>query len=268
LEAAEAVCLADGEPDALSGLSALVDQSLVQQHDRDGEPCFTMLATLREFALEQLAASGETDDLRRRHAAFYTALTEQAATAFWHSGRLWQDLLQPLDTERENLLAALGWAVDQPTGEIGLRLVGALGVWFQHREPGEGRRWAERVLALPGTEQYPHARGLALVTGGVCAFAQGDVRAATAAHEEAVVALRAAEDLPALSRALAHIAAALPPDDAARALACSAEALTLARALGEDHTSGHVEMLAGMALLGHDGDLVAARGHLDTALRV
>ena len=68
--------LADG--DALQSLSALVDGSLIQEHDRGSRAWFTMLATVGEYAREQLIASGELARFEERHAAFYSQLTATA----------------------------------------------------------------------------------------------------------------------------------------------------------------------------------------------
>jgi predicted ATPase len=63
----------------LAGLASLVEQSLARRFDRpDGEPRFTMLETIREYALEELAASGESETIERRHAEYYLALAEAA----------------------------------------------------------------------------------------------------------------------------------------------------------------------------------------------
>ncbi|HEY7850920.1 MAG TPA: helix-turn-helix domain-containing protein, partial [Ktedonobacterales bacterium] len=83
LEVAQAVCVAPegAEPlggDVLAGLSALVDQSLVQQREEGGEPRFGMLHVVREYALDRLEASGEAEALRRAHAAYMLALAERA----------------------------------------------------------------------------------------------------------------------------------------------------------------------------------------------
>ena len=88
LDAAEAVAEAGGSgeqerasfaPSVLDGITALVDSNLLRHAEgADGEPRFWMLATIREFGLEQLAASGEDEEVRRRHAAWYLALGEAA----------------------------------------------------------------------------------------------------------------------------------------------------------------------------------------------
>jgi predicted ATPase len=72
LEAAEAIASEPGEPglDTLEGVASLLDKSLLRQEaGPGGEPRFTMLETVREFALEQLAASGEDAAIRQRHAS-------------------------------------------------------------------------------------------------------------------------------------------------------------------------------------------------------
>src|SRR5439155_26195164 len=79
LEAAEAVCGGDGEVgfDVLDGIGSLVESSLVRLDELlDGEPRFTMLETIREYAVERLEASGEASMLRRRHAAALLRLAE------------------------------------------------------------------------------------------------------------------------------------------------------------------------------------------------
>src|SRR5215207_8321907 len=69
LDAAEQVC--DAELDVLA---SLLDKSLVR---RDGER-FSMLETIREYAVERLEASGGANELRRRHAEYFTELAEES----------------------------------------------------------------------------------------------------------------------------------------------------------------------------------------------
>ena len=61
------------------GLASLMDKSLVQQQaQRDEEPRFAMLETIRENGLEALASGGEAHATHQVHAAYYLALAEQA----------------------------------------------------------------------------------------------------------------------------------------------------------------------------------------------
>ena len=124
-EAAAAI-LQDGEADEwaiLDSLSRLVDKSLVVA-EPGAEPRYRLLETPRLFALEQLAAAGGQAACLRRHAEFYTALMEQAHTA-WEitEDAVWLKLYGP---ELENIRAALDWALS-PAGdaELGMTLAGA-----------------------------------------------------------------------------------------------------------------------------------------------
>ena len=66
IEAAAAVCSGDLPIDVEDGLSSLLDKSLVRQDDgQPGEPRFTLLETIRDYALERLAAHGEEHSVRR-----------------------------------------------------------------------------------------------------------------------------------------------------------------------------------------------------------
>ena len=69
---------------ALDLVASLLDKSLLRRIDQDdGEPRLGMLETIREFALERLAASGEEEQARRRHAAFFLALAERSEPEFY-----------------------------------------------------------------------------------------------------------------------------------------------------------------------------------------
>ncbi len=160
LETAEAVC----GPDALDGIEALVDQSLVTR--ADGR--FGMLETVRELALERLADSGELEAVRRRHAA---ALLAQFA-----------------DAERGvNVRAAIAFAVAERGADLALALCAAVWRYWERRgHVAEGRAVLESALALPAGSD--HARMVVRNGAGVLAGEQGDLTAARE-HFEAALAL-------------------------------------------------------------------------------
>ncbi len=89
-------------------LTALVDQSLLR-YEESVEGRFVMLETLREYALEQLDASGELDGLRWRHALHYLALAEAAQPHLQDTEQ--ESWLELLDAEHDNLRAALAWSL-------------------------------------------------------------------------------------------------------------------------------------------------------------
>ncbi len=75
--------------------------------DRDGEPRIAMLETIREYALEQLGASGEEAAIRARHAAYYLGLAEAAAPRLRSAEQVrWLDWLE---ADHDNLRAAGDW---------------------------------------------------------------------------------------------------------------------------------------------------------------
>jgi predicted ATPase/class 3 adenylate cyclase/DNA-binding XRE family transcriptional regulator len=144
LEAAEAVA---EEPQAFDLLAALSDKSLVRQADGPtGEARFTMLETIREYALERLMASGEDGETRERHANYCLAFAEATEPQLKGSGQI--IAMERAAAEHDNLRAALAWSITTGAAERGLRFVGAL-IWFWelHDCLSEGRRWIEGALA-------------------------------------------------------------------------------------------------------------------------
>ena len=199
LEAAESVCGAGSAPehndgDVLTGLAALVDKSLVVREERaPAETRFTLLETLREYALERLAASGEEMALRRAHLACFVALAETAEPALRGPEQVaW---MRRLERELPNVRAALGWAVAQGAAEQGLRLACALYFFWRRRgHLREGLRWVERLLALPSAADIPAtSRAKALMAAGAFQLWQADMRG-LAPLQEALTLARALGD--------------------------------------------------------------------------
>jgi predicted ATPase/DNA-binding SARP family transcriptional activator len=203
LPAAEAVCTADGrrEDEILDGVTSLVAKNLLRQVEApDGEPRFPLLETIREYGLERLDASGEAPELRRRHAEYFLRLVEGAAPQL--RGLAQAQWLEHLESEHDNLRAALTWSLEQQAdAELGLRLAGVLGIWFwrQRGHISEGRRWLENVLAASTHAHTSHrslaaARTKALTGMGFLAAAQGDPVPAMAALEEGLALARDSDD--------------------------------------------------------------------------
>jgi predicted ATPase/class 3 adenylate cyclase len=176
LEAAEAVCRPESGPaiDALEGLAALVDKSLLRQVEGvNGETRVEMLETIREFGREQLERSGEVGALRRRHAEYFRALVEEADPHLRGPGAAaWLDRL---DAEHDNLRAALAWSVETGEAALGLRMAGILAwFWRLRGHLREGRRWLEAVLAASREVRTP-LRVRALNGLGLLTFSEVDV---------------------------------------------------------------------------------------------
>ena len=233
LGAAERVCGASDDLglDVLDGVAALVDQSLVQQGEgSDGESRFTMLETLREYALEQLDTAGERQLVQQRHAAEVLTLAMEAEPYLFSAER--GHWLRRLNEEQDNIRAALRFSIEQDDPELGLRLVGALWIWFLRRLLVEGRSWAEDLLAHPGAAQPTAARASALFAAGHFAWLQGDVRAMRTRLDESVAIRRDLRDDAGLGRALPFLGLAIDDDHkAARHLA--EEGVALCRKLDD-----------------------------------
>ncbi len=138
----------EGEDDVVELVAQLLDKSLIQPSDTvDGEPRFRMLQTIREYALEQLAASGEEGAVKRRHADFYLRLAETAEPHLLHPER--DEWLERLEHAHDNLRAALVWSSSENgAARTGLRLAGALSwFWYQRGYLREGRTFLEALLA-------------------------------------------------------------------------------------------------------------------------
>ena len=176
---AEAVCAADDLPMAavLDATEALLDQSLTRAGaGRNGARRLDMLETIREYALDELTASGERAAVERRHATCFLALAEEAEQHL--TGGDQQAWFARLESAHENLRAALAWARDSGEGETGLRLAASLGLfWYVRGHYTEGRAWLEALLAHVGEDAsaavrakgVPCRRAPCRGTGGVSA---------------------------------------------------------------------------------------------------
>jgi DNA-binding CsgD family transcriptional regulator len=186
LEAAETVGAGDGieEDEVLDLLSSLADKSLViTETTADGGVRYRMLEPVRQYAGERLRESGEADELHRKHAALVLELAEKTrAELRGPQQRTW---LGWLETEHDNMRAALGWSLER-NDELGLRLGCALWpFWTRHEHLSEGRRWLEVGLARSSTAPVS-VRAAALVGAGWLAESQGDYERARVAYEESL----------------------------------------------------------------------------------
>lgn len=113
VDAAEAVCARFAGPtlDVVDGLQTLITDGLVQRQGREGELRFTMLETIREYALERLAKRGEMQAARQAQAAYVLALAERAAPAL--HGPEQGAWLDRLDEDQANLRVALAWLLEE-----------------------------------------------------------------------------------------------------------------------------------------------------------
>ncbi len=172
LEAAEAVTPGRGiDPSEVLGLvTGLVDRSLVTVREHQGAARCTFLETVRHYAAEQLAASGELAAIQEQHARHFAALALDAAPRFLGRERpLWVQRILP---DVENLRDALAWTRAHDP-ELHVRMVGALHwFWFSTRHWGEHTRWTAEALALPAASRPGRDRAALLFAAGAMASLQ------------------------------------------------------------------------------------------------
>jgi predicted ATPase/class 3 adenylate cyclase len=266
LEAAETVGAdpddADGDGIAadavLDLLTRLADKSLVVADEQpDGTARYRLLETLRQYARQKLAERGAAvDALRRRHAAHYLALAEQAAPHLTGPQQLvW---LARLEAELDNLRAALRWSLDSGDAGAGLRLADALDrFWYLRRHQTEAGAWLAQLLAAPGP---PDAlRAAALGQAGRRTRNAGDAAGGRRLLEEGLALARALGDDALVARALSELGfTSRARGDYPAARRELEEALALYRRLGDRWGVAHA--LSHLALLRHwQGEQDAAR---------
>ncbi|HKG27921.1 MAG TPA: LuxR C-terminal-related transcriptional regulator, partial [Thermomicrobiales bacterium] len=187
--------------DPLEGVSSLLDKSLLRREDGPaGEPRLTMLETVREFALEQLAASGEERAIRERHAAWCLALAE-TTTFDLEAGRAEVLWYARLDAELDNVRVALVWFDEAREYVCLLRLLAALReYWCARPYHAEVRGWLEPALhAAP--DAPVDVRAGAHQLGVYMAAFLGDPLASVAHADEALVLAHQLGDPLSLGRA-------------------------------------------------------------------
>jgi predicted ATPase/transcriptional regulator with XRE-family HTH domain len=250
-------------------LAALVDQSMLQQtRTPDGEPRFGMLETLREYALERLAARGkEWAVLRRRHARYFMALAESAEPMF--EGAYQAAWLDRLEREHDNLQAALAWCCGSPEdAEVGLKLAGALWqFWLIRGYVNEGRLWFARLLAqAPAAPALVRAR--ALNGAGFLHWAWSDYDQAEARLNESLALYRELGDTHGAAWVLNHLChVAVAREEWEKALELVRESLGMFRSLGADwNIAWNLLNLADIYRL--QGDPRRAAAHYDESLEL
>src|SRR5499433_1610491 len=175
----------------LDRLESLVSKNLLRvEPGIDGAPRFSMLATIQEYAQEQLEARGERERVQERYVQFFLTL---AQTADPHLNEMDQDIwLERLGSEEANLRAALTWCKENRQAvEIGLQLAGALShFWLRGGDLREGLFWLEAMLARTNETDQSTARAKALYGAGLLSWKQAKAGAGAQYAEEALSIFR------------------------------------------------------------------------------
>jgi tetratricopeptide (TPR) repeat protein len=258
LEAAEAICRAE-----LETLASLVDKSLVR--GRDGR--FSMLETIREYALERLAERDPSEATRRRHATYFVDSAEQ-----WSGEPIYDLERESVDwfvSEHDNLRNALDWLHEQRDPEPELRLAAACNkFWYQSGLWTEGRQRLEAALTRADQVRDELRARMALLVSQFL-WHQGDYERAKTLAEEAI-ALNKKLGLTGPVGAHAEITLAICEDklgNRERSLELYEAALRRARHGGDDISVATILNNIGNIALA-EGNLVSARAHIEESTEI
>ncbi|MBA3338652.1 MAG: tetratricopeptide repeat protein, partial [Geodermatophilaceae bacterium] len=202
IEAAEDVCETD-----IWRLGALIDCSLLQRSAAGGEVRLSMLETIREHAARLLDTDGpravlktppgphpdghlpesaESQVARARHGRWYRRLIETAPQFGGDDHAAW---MQRLDTELDNIRAAMDWALTRdPVHEDALAIATPMWwYWWASGQMREGKQWLLRALEAAESSSNP-LRGAALRAAAALARNSGELAQARELGERALVA--------------------------------------------------------------------------------
>lgn len=281
LDAAEAVC-ADPSPVSpaptgqgtgrigsalvLDELARLVDRSLVLVEQRGESERYRMLETIREYAAEKLRQAGEDRSVRNRHLAFFLDLSEQAEPNL-EQGQP-HVLLDRLETELDNVRAAVEWALEDAQPVAALRLVAALRRFWMplsaHRSEGVER--LTEILARPDAKTPTRARLKALNAYLFLLWPTRELTGAQAFLEEALALAAKLGDRRNLARALwLSAVGAIERGDSMLARSSLQQSIELYHELGDERGMAmSLSLLGDVAML--QGDYAHAEASYEEAI--
>ncbi len=236
LEAAEEIC-SYGGLDVLSGLSVLIDQSLVRSGIvGEGEPRFMMLETIREFATELLGEDPNRDQIVDRHARLYAELTRVGGIESRSKDQI--QIFNRMEREIFNMRAAASWLLRQGEADVVAEaMIESWFLWWTRGYLREARLWTGRILDYKD-DLSTLGYGKALALRGVLAYWQND-------HAVALPSLHEASEI-------------FAAEDYAQGLALCDVLLGLAAAFTGDVAGGQARLRKGIQAFLDIGDRSSA----------
>jgi predicted ATPase/DNA-binding SARP family transcriptional activator/Tfp pilus assembly protein PilF len=255
--------------EVLDLLTSLVDKSLIVFEERGpGEGRYRLLEMVRQYAAESLQASGEVEPVKSKHRDWFVAVAQEEEPRLRSAEQ--EMSLRRLETEYENLRAALAWCRGEASGALaGLRLAGVLGRFWEVRGYlTEGRRYFEEALGQEGAAGRTPERARALNWAAGLAWLQGDYASARVLFGESLGIRRELGDQEGVAASLNGLGVvAKEQGDYASARVLFEESLGIRRKLGDQKgISGSLNNLGNMAL--DQGDYASARALLEESLGI
>jgi ATP/maltotriose-dependent transcriptional regulator MalT len=258
LEAADYLC-AGGDferQEVLDLMSRLVDQSLVVAKTQFQEARYWLLETVKEYAQTKLVEAGEQEAIKNTHLQYFAEVAEKAEPHLQRAEVVkWSQIVE---TDNDNMRAALHWSLTSGDAYIGLKLAGAMAFfWRTSGHVNEGTRWYDDLLSKTCDGVY-FARAKALFGAGWLAWWRGDNRLATQFTKSALCKFRDLGEKWWIARSMQEIAFhCFARGEYEQTASLADEALSLSHDLGDKYVTGYSLVLKAI-LAEHCGDDVSA----------
>jgi non-specific serine/threonine protein kinase len=247
----------------LDGIGALVDHSLVRRVDGPGEPRFTMLETIREFGLAELAAADEEDEVRARHAVWCRTMVE--ALDLHHTMQSDVARTSRLVPEQDNVRQALAWFAGRGDARSLNVMSAAMSIfWPSLGQFAEARTWLHEAMAR-GADVPVLTRARLWNEAGWLAMCQGELDVALPLREQGLALSRVAGDPFLLAEAILGTGTlAFWQGDLERAAALMEEGQLAFQAISAEFAAAPVKAGAAVNFL---GNIALVAGDLPTAIQ-
>ncbi len=259
LQSACAVMGSEDDFATLDLLDALVRKSLLVADRSSGRTRFSMLETIRQFAEEQLAASGAAEEVRAAHARHFAG-READILALWDSPRQ-RDAYDWFSIELANLRTAFRWAADHGDLDVAAAIAsyaGWLGYLVENYEP---MAWVEEIIEPAHAVDHSRLAFLYLVASQC--YATGRVEDAVRYSEAGQMAMRSGRGEVPFGLQTLLVAAYIMIGQAERAVESLRAQLAGAR---HPHAFARISLVIGLKTAGFDGEaMAAATGLIDAA---
>jgi predicted ATPase len=252
-----------GEADALDGLLGLVNKSLVNVEEQNGESRYRFLETIRQYAMEKLLESGGAIETRNRHFDYVLHIAEVAEEKMF--GAESADWLDQMEVEHDNLRVAFEWSIANYP-EKGLKLAEALAGFWTSRDYNSEARAVCRALLMQ-TETLPdldRERGSVYALLGWNSITTGDHKTGRAAAEASLALAKKVNDTKTLVRAYSVLAlSSIFLGDFPTAQAAVLEGETIARQNGFMGELGLILSIRAQTTYFGERDVVRTKAYLE-----